>query len=361
MHALRSALAVRATAATAVAAARPALRTQHVALSSLSNSPLLLAPPSQSSKAPVGSGFNTNVTGKVQTGFSVKDSDVWQNRRHEWRTQRRYQGQVKGVILDWAGTVLDSGVYAPAVVFIDVFKKQGVPITMQEAREPMGRHKKVHIRMITQMPGVRQRWHDKHGRYPEERDVEAMFADFVPQQIAVLPRYTQMIEGAVATVDELQKKRGLKIGSTTGFTMAMVDVLKKAASAQGYTPDCYVAADEVPHARPYPFMVWLNAIRLSVSPIASLVKVDDTADGVLEGITAGCWSVGLARSGNYMGMTTEELADLERKDPEQYARMLTRSYDILSNAGAHYVIDDINGLPRVIDDINRRLANGEAP
>ena len=38
-------------------------------------------------------------------------------------------------------------------------------------------------------------------------------------------------------------------------------------------------------------------------------------------------------------MTTEELADLERKDPEQYARMLTRSYDILSNAGAHYVID----------------------
>jgi phosphonoacetaldehyde hydrolase len=79
----------------------------------------------------------------------------------------------------------------------------------------------------------------------------------------------------------------------------MVDVLKKAASAQGYTPDCYVAADEVPHARPFPFMVWLNAIRLSVSPIASLVKVDDTADGVLEGITAGCWSVGLARSGNY--------------------------------------------------------------
>jgi hypothetical protein len=70
------------------------------------------------------------------------------------------------------------------------------------------------------MPGVRQRWHDKHGRYPEERDVEAMFADFVPQQIAVLPRYTQMIEGAVATVDELQKKRGLKIGSTTGFTMS---------------------------------------------------------------------------------------------------------------------------------------------
>jgi len=85
---------------------------------------------------------------------------------------------------------------------------------------------------ITQMPGVRQRWHDKHGRYPEERDVEAMFADFVPQQIAVLPRYTQMIEGAVATVDELQKKRGLKIGSTTGFTMSDLRI-ERAKAATG--------------------------------------------------------------------------------------------------------------------------------
>jgi phosphonoacetaldehyde hydrolase len=239
-----------------------------------------------------------------------------------------------------------------------------------------------------------------------------------------------MIPGAVATVNELQKVRKLKIGSTTGFTTPMVDILKKAASAQGYNPDSTVAADEVPQARPFPFMVWQNAIRLNVSPIAAIVKVrhsvhprrrmlshlskrstcvltcwllllcfevDDTADGVLEGITAGCWSVGLARSGNYMGMNEQELDDLENQDPEQYERMLKRSYEILAGAGgqrwanrrcmqqhvhtaqveqiwdshlltllllwfsAHYVIDDINGLPRVIDDINRRLANGESP
>ncbi len=41
----------------------------------------------------------------------------------------------------------------------------------------------------------------------------------------------------------------------------------------GYTPDVYVAADEVPSARPYPFMVWLNAIRLGISPISAIVKV----------------------------------------------------------------------------------------
>jgi phosphonoacetaldehyde hydrolase len=204
------------------------------------------------------------------------------------------------VILDWAGTVLDCGVYSPAVVFLDVFAAEGVPISMEEARQPMGAHKKVHIRKITQIAAVRERWKAKHGEYPTEADVDRMFEKFVPMQIEVLPKYVDMIPGAVETVDELQKVRQLKIGSTTGFTLAMVDVLKAAAGKAGYTPDVYVAADEVPQARPFPFMVWLNAIRLNVSPIAAIVKVDDTADGVLEGITAGCWSVGLARTGNYV-------------------------------------------------------------
>jgi len=33
----------------------------------------------------------------------------------------------------------------------------------------------------------------------------------------------------------------------------------------------------------------------------------------------------------------------------------------LSNSGAHYVVDDISQVPRVIEDINRRLAMGERP
>ena len=42
-----------------------------------------------------------------------------------------------------------------------------------------------------------------------------------------------MIDGAVQTVDRLQKDWKLKIGSTTGFTMAMVDVLKEEAAKAG--------------------------------------------------------------------------------------------------------------------------------
>jgi len=284
-------------------------------------------------------------------------TETFVNPKHEFRSKRIYQGPVRAVVLDWAGTVLDCGVYSPAVVFIKVFEEYGVPISMDEARGPMGAHKKVHIRKITEIESVRDRWKKKMGKNPTEKDIEIMFEKFVPAQISVLKKYSRLIPGTLEAVSAL-RKQGCKIGSTTGFTMAMVDVLKAEASKQGYTPDVYVAADEVPQARPFPFMVWLNAIRLDVSPIEAIVKVDDTADGVREGTNAGVWSVGLAKTGNYVGLNEEEIAALS---PEDYQRKLARSYEILANAGAHYVVDDITSVPRVVEDINRRLALGERP
>eukprot|EP00112_Aurelia_sp_Birch-Aquarium-sp1_P007350 Seg18.7 transcript_id=Seg18.7/GoldUCD/mRNA.D3Y31 product="Phosphonoacetaldehyde hydrolase-like protein" protein_id=Seg18.7/GoldUCD/D3Y31 len=280
------------------------------------------------------------------------------NPRTEFRTVHKYQGKLKAVILDWAGTVLDCGVYAPAVVFVEVFQNEGVPITMEEAREPMGAHKRVHIRKITHQEPVRRRWFEKFGKYPDEEDVERMFQNSIPMQLACLRDYSKMIDGAVETANHIQKDLGLKIGSTTGFTTEMVDILKSIAQEAGYVPDAIVAADQVPQARPYPYMVWSNLIKLDVNPIQAVVKVDDTADGVREGILAGCWSVGLARTGNYVALNEEEIASLSVED---YERRLQRSYNILASAGAHYVIDTINDLPAVIDDINRRLATGETP
>ena len=89
--------------------------------------------------------------------------------------QRRYRGPVKLVILDWAGTTMDYGCYAPAVVFVEVYKRKGVEISMEEAREPMGVHKLVHIRKISQIPSVDRRWQEVHGGPCTEEDVQRMF------------------------------------------------------------------------------------------------------------------------------------------------------------------------------------------
>lgn len=279
--------------------------------------------------------------------------------RPEYVYSRRYRGKVKGVVLDWSGTTLDAYVIAPALVFVEVFGNQGVEITMEEAREPMGLRKDLHIKVLTEVPEIRERWKEIKGAHPDQNDVDAMFADFVPLQLECLPQYTTLLPGVAATTSQLQAE-GIKIGTTTGFTRAMVDILEKAAAEQGYVPDASVAGDEVVNgARPRPFMVYRNLDLLDVSPIQSVVKVDDTISGVGEALEAGCWGVGVARYSNYMNIDSlDEAATLSEEEIE---RRVARARGMLEKAGAHYVVDSLAELPEVIEDINARLAGGEKP
>ena len=273
--------------------------------------------------------------------------------------RREYRGKVKGLVLDWSGTTADAYVIAPAVVFVEVFKNQGVEISMEEARGPMGLRKDLHIRELTRDAVIRQRWRTVHGKYPDQSDVDRMFADFVPTQVADLPKYTGLLPG-VAEVTQRLQQQGIKIGVSTGFLRPMVDVLLKDAIRQGFSPDATVAGDEVEQgARPRPFMVYRNLDLMDVWPIESVVKVDDTVGGVGEGLNAGCWAVGVSLYSNYMNINTLEEADA--LGDEEIQRRLAGTRDLLHQAGAHYVIDSMADIEPVIEDINRRLAGGEKP
>jgi phosphonoacetaldehyde hydrolase len=271
--------------------------------------------------------------------------------------QRSYRGPIKAVILDWAGTTMDFGCMAPAVVFVEVYKRKQVPITMEEARAPMGAHKKVHIRKISEIDSVRRRWRETHGRLPDDGDVDAMFADFVPLQLKCLSDYSKLIPGTLDAVKEC-RRRGYKIGSTTGYLPEMMAINLKDAEKQGYVPDATVSAGQVPAGRPYPFMCLKNMIDLQVSPVSACVKVDDTIPSVEEGLNAGMRTVGFAVSGNEVGLPLDEWKALP--EAEKAARR-ERAYRRMETCGAHYVVDDITGLIPCLDDIERRLKQGEKP
>jgi phosphonoacetaldehyde hydrolase len=271
--------------------------------------------------------------------------------------RRGYRGNLKCAILDWAGTTMDYGVYAPAGVFLEVFRRQGVAISMEEARAPMGAHKKVHLQKITEIPAVARRWQETKGRPVGPADIEAMFADFVPLQLACLRDYSRLIPGTLQAMSDFKARR-MVTGSTTGYTRAMVDITLLEAKKQGYVPDCTVAADEVPAGRPFPYACWKNAIELQVWPAEACVKIGDTVPDVGEGLNAGMWVIGLALTGNEVGLNEQELAAL---DPAERQQRLKRAEDKLAAAGAHYVAAGIWGVPPLIDDINRRLAAGERP
>lgn len=275
----------------------------------------------------------------------------------------RYKGPIKAAILDWSGTLSDAGVLAPAVVFVNVLKKHGINITMDQARIPMGLRKDLHIGELLKLDTVRDQWYKKYSVFPSDAERDMLFKDFVPMQLECLPKYATIIEGADYTTKLMRKELDIKLGLTTGFTKKMSDILRSEAEKQGVFLDTTVAGDEVEcGARPSPSMLFKNLDHLGLSantPMAAVVKIDDTVSGVGEGINAGCWTVALTRWSNYTNYDSlEQLLAASKCEVDRRSKNARR---ILENSGAHYIIEDINGLPDVIYDINEKLHNGIMP
>lgn len=275
----------------------------------------------------------------------------------------KFKGPVTAVVLDWSGTTADAHTIAPTIVFNEVFERAGCPITVEEARGPMGIRKDLHIKAILEMPSVAKRWEENVGRPVDlESDVAKLYADFIPRQLEILDQYSTLLPGCAETLTGLQQQ-GVKVGVTTGFSRAMADILVASAAKQGYVPDFNVAGDDVENnmgARPAPFMVYKNLVNLGAWPIESVIKVDDCCSGVNEGINAGCWTVGVSDWSNYTQVESleqwEAMPEAERKARQDMSRQ-----KLLKESGAHYVADSIADLPKIVEDVNRRLALGEKP
>jgi len=269
----------------------------------------------------------------------------------------RHTGPLKAVILDWAGTVVDYGSCAPAGVFVEVFARHGVPITMTQARGPMGSEKRAHIAAITAMPEVADAWQRTHGRLCTDADIDEMYAEFVPLQIESLPRFADTIPGTTEAVAEF-RSRGLKIGTTTGYNAEMMRVLAPEAAKSGFKPDCIVSSNMVPEGRPAPWMALKAATLMSVYPMSAIVKIGDTVPDIHEGLNAGMWTIAVAATGNELGLSHAEAAALPAGEREE---RLARAHERLHAAGAHYVVDGIADVPPILDRIEARMAKGERP
>jgi phosphonoacetaldehyde hydrolase len=271
--------------------------------------------------------------------------------------QRAYRGPLRAVILDWAGTTVDYGSLAPIRVLQKIFSDRGIEITEEEARRDMGVLKKDHIRALLGIPRIVDEWKKRYRETPAEDTVEKLFADFIPQQISCLAECSNVISGVTEAVQRL-RDRGLKIGSTTGYTRPMLDVLLPHAAKQGYTPDCALCPDDVAAGRPLPWMIYENAVRMKVYPLEAIVKVGDTISDIEEALNAGTWAVGVAQTGNMIGLTEEQWRALPQ---DERTERLQTAHRKLLGAGAHHVVDSVAGLVPVLDQIEARLQAGERP
>lgn len=258
---------------------------------------------------------------------------------------------LQAVIFDWAGTTIDHGSRAPTSVVIEVFRQRGIEVTVDEARGPMGKAKRDHLASVFALPRVSAAWAAFYGRPPVDADIDEIYSTFLPLQKKTLSEHCDVIPGVPETIAEC-RRRGLKIGASTGYTQELMDVVVPLARANGYCPDISVCTDDVSQGRPAPWLLFHAAEALNVFPMSAVVAVDDTPVGIQAGINAGAWTVAVTRTGNSLGLST---AELERLTPTELARRLTAAETEFRQVGADYVIQSVADLLPILDDINARL------
>jgi len=182
-------------------------------------------------------------------------------------------------------------------------------------------------------------------REPDEQLVETIYEDFARRLPAMLPLHADPIPGAVETLAWLRRS-GIHVGSTTGYTRDMMDVLEPLARAAGIAPDVVICADEVPQARPAPWACFRIAERLGVYPLSRAVKVGDTPADMAEGRNAGMRCVGLSECGNEVGLGREAV---EALDQAERTRLVAEAERRLRAAGAHAVLRSVADLPAWIE------------
>lgn len=267
------------------------------------------------------------------------------------------QSPIRAVIFDWAGTMVDFGCRAPVLALQAVFAKAGVEITEAEARRDMGRAKRDHIRALLAAPRVGEAWRLRHGQVAGEHDVDRLHDAVEPRMRAAARDCAALIPGAASLAADL-RARGVRIGSTTGYTRPMMADILPLAAEQGYSPDVVVCAGETHEGRPSPLMMWKALVDLGAWPSRACVKVDDAVVGIAEGLEAGAWTIGLSASGNGVGLSLEALDDLPAEDR---AARVAASAQALANAGAHYVVETVAELAPALAEIEARIARGERP
>ncbi|WP_419913286.1 phosphonoacetaldehyde hydrolase [Hoeflea sp.] len=250
----------------------------------------------------------------------------------------------QAVVFDWAGTTVDFGSFAPMGVFVELFAANGIAVTIDEARAPMGLPKREHIKAMLESERIAGAWEATHGGVASEHDVDELYRAFLPMNERVAARYATLVPGVSEAVATL-RSRGLKIGSTTGYTRSIMEHVLPVAAGQAYSPDNLVCSDDLPFGRPTPMGIYKCCLDLGVADARLIVKVDDTEPGIAEGVAAGCLTVGVAMSGNYVGKTVDEM---EAMDPGELAVLREGASRRLREAGADHIVDTVADLPALL-------------
>ena len=199
---------------------------------------------------------------------------------------------VEAIIFDWAGTTVDYGCMAPIYAMKEAFQQKNIFVTLNEIRQPMGMLKVDHIKALLNMKRVQNSFKEIYERSSTHDDIQEINAIFEKNIFSILHDHATLINGMLTVQDYLHHHQ-INIGSTSGYTKKMLDIVADGAAKQGYFPDFMIASDQVKQGRPYPYMLHQNLAALDIKDTRNVIKVGDTIIDILEGYCmqgAGLWA-----------------------------------------------------------------------
>ena len=259
---------------------------------------------------------------------------------------------VQAVVFDWAGTIIDYGSKQPALAFQDLFSEWGIAVSMKDIRQYMGMNKSEHIQALLNQDSLRKQWVGRYSKAPDAEDIHALLSGYEKALKQKVHDSFDFIPGFLDTIQKLSEM-GIKIGTSTGYTLNIVEEILRIAEREGFIPDAAICASDVPKGRPYPWMCYLNAIHLDVFPMQTMIKIGDTVQDIRAGINAGMWTVGVAQTGNELGLSEEEVNAMNSEQLDKALSQITKN---LKEAGSDYVVNGIWDLIPVVNEINKELS-----
>lgn len=264
---------------------------------------------------------------------------------------------IKAVLFDWAGTMVDFGSCAPVAAMRRVFAGAGVPVAEEVVRRYMGQAKREHVVAMLSEPEVADRWRAAHDAAWSEADIDRLMTALEPAMQAEAEATATLVPGALDALRMLEES-GIRVGSTTGYTRTMMAGILPRAEAQSYAPEVVVCAGETRAGRPAPLMLWKAMAEMGVWPADAVVVVDDAPVGIEAGRNAGCWCVGVAASGNALGLDLQSYRILS--DEERRRRLREASQSFVA-AGADVVVPSVAELSQALAIVEQRRAAGDRP
>ena len=205
-----------------------------------------------------------------------------------------------------------------------------------------------HIEAMMKMNRISEEWVNLYGTLWSKEDVDKIYEESENCIMEILKYFATPKPFVLKAVKEL-KERGIGIGSTTGYTDKMMEVVVPSAKEQGYEPEFWCSPNSTNDmGRPYPYMAFKNMEYLKVKDVRNVIKVGDTVADIKEGKQCGAISVGVIDGSSIMSLSEEEFNELSKADLEVVREEVSK---VFFDCGADFVINDMSELIGLIDEL----------